>query len=213
MMTIPKKRTDGSIEFYDLNELSPVLRARYEKDFMSSGRPVKEGYAAVWTWDFEVWLKFTDAEKSKLQMQFGLESGRGWRTLIILAVREILMLPDLPDDFKIVQIKEKNAQLSIYYSATVNFSEGQKNSDTQKVDEIIRRYTELSCEICELCGMAGKLRERGGWYSIRCEKCEDARLLRSTSLAPDKEPSDEALAALLCDVTAHYSNNGHKKGS
>lgn len=36
----------------------------------------------------------------------------------------------------------------------------------------------------------------------------DERLLRSTSLASDAEPSDEALAALLRDVTAHYSNKG-----
>ena len=39
----------------------------------------------------------------------------------------------------------------------------------------------------------------------------DALLLRSASLAPDAEPSDEALAALLRDVTAHYSNKGYKK--
>ena len=38
----------------------------------------------------------------------------------------------------------------------------------------------------------------------------DARLLRSTSLAPNEEPSDEALAALLRDVTANYSNKGSK---
>lgn len=169
-MTIPRKRTDGNIEFYDLNELSPALRARYEKDFMSSGRPDIEGFAAVWTWDFENWLKFTDAEKSRLQLQFGLESGRGWRTIIILAIREILMLPDLPDDLKITQIKEKFGSLEIYYQSKGIFLNG-KMSDTQKVDEIIRQYTALSCEICEKCSMAGKLRERGGWYSIRCDSC------------------------------------------
>ena len=38
----------------------------------------------------------------------------------------------------------------------------------------------------------------------------DARLLRSTSLAPNEEPSDEALAALLRGVTANYSNKGSK---
>lgn len=168
MMTIPRKRsifrenaTDGNIEFYDLNELSPTLRARYEKDFMSSGRPDIEGYAAAWPWDFESWLKFSDAEKARLQLQFGLESGRGWRTIIILAIREILMLPDLPD-LKIVQIKEKFGSLEIYY---------QSKGDTKKVDEIIRQYTELSCVTCEKCGMAGKLREHGGWYSIRCDNC------------------------------------------
>lgn len=38
----------------------------------------------------------------------------------------------------------------------------------------------------------------------------DARLLRSTSLASNEEPSDEALAALLRGVTANYSNKGSK---
>lgn len=48
----------STVRFYDLNVLPAHLHEQYDKDNVSGNRPWVEGYAAVWTHDFERWRTF-----------------------------------------------------------------------------------------------------------------------------------------------------------
>lgn len=48
----------STVSFYDLNALPAHLHEQYDKDNVSGNRPAIDGYAAVWTHDFESWRTF-----------------------------------------------------------------------------------------------------------------------------------------------------------
>lgn len=53
-----KNSTINALRFYDLNALPKHLHEQYDKDNVSGNRPAVEGFAAVWTHDFESWRTF-----------------------------------------------------------------------------------------------------------------------------------------------------------
>ena len=53
-----KNSTTNALRFYDLNALPKHLHEQYDKDNVSGNRPAVDGYAAVWTHDFESWRTF-----------------------------------------------------------------------------------------------------------------------------------------------------------
>lgn len=48
----------STVRFYDLNALPAHLHEQYDKDNVSGNRPAVDGYAAVWTHDFESWRTY-----------------------------------------------------------------------------------------------------------------------------------------------------------
>ena len=63
------------------------------------------------------------------------------------------------DDYRIMDIKEKYGTLCWYDSGT-----------TQRVDDIINKYCNMSMDVCIYCG-AKSYYETPGWISYICKKC------------------------------------------
>ncbi len=102
---------------------------------------------------------------------FNLEVGTGWFRLINILCKElesavIEFEKDNPslDDYqkpKVVQIKEKFGYLRCYM-----------DNPTKKMTDIINKYENQSCEICEECGEAGTLKRISFWSKCICDKCK-----------------------------------------
>lgn len=95
------------------------------------------------------------------------ECGSGWFSIIALALHEIdraIKGLKTPEDYYVVQIKEKLGGLRIYMSA--NFDENGNRIDA--FDEIIERAEDAAINICETCGKPGKLVNDHGWYYTAC---------------------------------------------
>lgn len=91
-------------------------------------------------------------------MPFGFECGDGWYDLLYELCVEIKDT-NPPDDFIVLQVKEKFGGLRFYVGAA-----------TDEVFNIIERYEQKSETVCEECGSAGRTRNRGTWLKTLCEK-------------------------------------------
>lgn len=69
--------------------------------------------------------------------------------------------PETAADFRVLQTKEKFGQLRFY-----------TNWVTEGIDEVIRRYENLSEHTCIRCG-APATKISTGWISPWCDKCAD----------------------------------------
>lgn len=100
---------------------------------------------------------------------WGISCGDGWNQLLDDLCEkieaELDKLPELEDNFRILQIKEKFGGLRFYVSGA-----------TEEIQKIIDLYEELSYNICEMCGKEGKLRKIGGWIYTLCNKCCSEKL-------------------------------------
>lgn len=90
-----------------------------------------------------------------------LECGDGWFDLIYEMCEKIERL-EPPDTFWFVQIKEKFASLRAYTSFY-----------NMEIEEIIDRAADKSSKTCEKCGKEGSLVQHHGWYSTKCEECDE----------------------------------------
>ena len=94
--------------------------------------------------------------------------GDGWEPLIRelseKLEKEIVELkqkhPDMEYPPRASQVKEKYGTLRYYMS-----------SQTDSMSENINEACKKSWVTCEDCGQPGKLRNMGGWYYTRCDKC------------------------------------------
>lgn len=93
-----------------------------------------------------------------IDLRFGKEYDPGWDKIVEDLCEKIQQL-NLPNDFKIVQIKEKFGGLRVYTNYT-----------TDELQSLIRKAEELSFKTCEHCGEPGKLRNRGSWLYTACDK-------------------------------------------
>lgn len=99
-----------------------------------------------------------------------LECGPGWYQLLYDMFEEIEKI-HLEENisiktFEILQLKEKYAQLRIYYRAHEKIR--------KTVDKIIEKYVDKSTEVCEKCGKPGELVE-DYYLSIMCNDCKDIK--------------------------------------
>jgi hypothetical protein len=95
------------------------------------------------------------AKKAFPFVKCGLEVGDGWHNIlfsVFSAINNHLKHNQLPD-FKIVQVKEKFADLRIYYEDGDDYISG-----VVEVAEIMSSMT------CERSGSPGKTRNIKGWY-------------------------------------------------
>lgn len=108
--------------------------------------------------------RFARPEKDDTPMTnllvFGYECGDGWFNLVNSMFAELKDVKK-PKEFKIIQLKEKYAELRVYYVAG--------NND---IDEIISDYSAISRHTCELCGKPGRIKEIRGWFTTCCKECE-----------------------------------------
>lgn len=82
-----------------------------------------------------------------------ISCGEGWYQLIFDCDRE---LAALDPEYKIYQVKEKFGGLRFYFDT-------QRNDVFDAMNEVVRRFEELSFSTCELTGRSGSLMKKGGW--------------------------------------------------
>ena len=98
-------------------------------------------------------------------MCFGFEVGDGWFDLIYKLCEDIKAL-NPPEDFEVIQVKEKFGGLRFYC-----------NSATKEIHDRINIAEEKSYHICEGCGVdvpEGPVRDRG-WIVTLCTACKAIR--------------------------------------
>lgn len=80
-----------------------------------------------------------------------------------------------PSEIIMMQVKEKYGQIRFYTGGLI-----------EGAHDIIYKYEEMSYEVCEICGNAGTLCIKGGWYQTLCKKhmqelgykkCEEKEIL------------------------------------
>lgn len=95
------------------------------------------------------------------------ECGRGWKYLLEDMLRRIdlsLNSPEKRAEFRLAQVKEKYGTLSVYFDGG--------DASTQAH---VRVAEELSETTCEVCSRPGRMRNSGGWCSVRCDECFESK--------------------------------------
>ncbi len=112
---------------------------------------------------------------NNLYLAFGCECDDGWYELLKEMFQEVVNRYEaagLPVDLEVLQIKEKFAELRVYYS----FKQGNNQADQElrdDIDKIIETYENKSNTICENCGAEGELRKAGYRMKTLCAQCYD----------------------------------------
>jgi hypothetical protein len=118
---------------------------------------------------------FSDLHPMEPFAMFGFECDDGWFDLLkdlISNIKEKYNDPAYEHEFniadekivlKVDQIKEKYGTLRFY----VNCCNGE-------IGRLIKQAEEISETTCEECGKEGSMREKGLWYSVRCDECWNA---------------------------------------
>lgn len=110
-----------------------------------------------------------------LYLAFGCECDDGWYELLREMFQKIVNRYEtagVPVDLEVLQIKEKFAELRVYYS----FKQGNNQADQElrdDIDKIIETYENKSNTICENCGAEGELRKEGYRMKTLCAQCYD----------------------------------------
>lgn len=91
----------------------------------------------------------------KYDYSYYADCGKGWRSLI-----EPLIDLCEANNVEILQIKEKFGELRFYTGNT-----------PAKILDHIDQICEQSREVCENCGLPGKIKSTGGWLKCLCEQC------------------------------------------
>jgi len=108
----------------------------------------------------ERWPKWFDV-KGDLRhtlMGFGFECGDGWFDLLWNLCEKLDSV--VPDNFEVLQVKEKFGGLRFYISG-----------GTDAVYDLINAAEVESERICELCGKIAKVQEDSGWLRALCAEC------------------------------------------
>lgn len=110
--------------------------------------------------------------------QFGIEVGSGWFRIFYQMLSELDELRKSGEYIALRQVKEKWGGLRIYIDGP------------DEADDIVSKYSEMSCQICEICGEKGKLRS-DGWMVTLCDLHDKER---------DKPCSIESINQMLKDA-------------
>lgn len=109
---------------------------------------------------FKHLFKDRDDVKKSL-MYFGFEHGDGWYNILENLFLEIEK-HKLPEDFRIVQVKEKYGCLRVYFDPHL-----------EDIDLLVAQAEGKSLLTCEECGDPGRLRTEGrSWIKTLCEECD-----------------------------------------
>ena len=91
--------------------------------------------------------------------------GDGWRDLVETAVGRIAkaVAAAPAGSLRIVQVKEKFAGLRLYWHGA-----GLSDEIKSAVEEAVALAEARSACTCEVCGVEGRLYNRGGWFATAC---------------------------------------------
>lgn len=96
---------------------------------------------------------------------FGVEVGKGWRTLVEPIYNRIQELNKAGAHIEIRQVKEKWGMLCIYVSGAPD-----------EIHDMIRDAQQKSVHICERCGLpAERVISKSRWIYTLCPDCLKAR--------------------------------------
>lgn len=90
-------------------------------------------------------------------MSFGFECDSGWNKIIYNLCKKLKPLVHGIEYFQVMQVKEKYGGLRFYIS-----------SGTDEMYKLIEQAEIKSYKTCEICGLPGKLREKGMWLKTLC---------------------------------------------
>lgn len=102
-------------------------------------------------------------ENIGLQWGYGIDVADGWYNLIYELFEKIEGLykehnKDI-SEFKVIQIKEKYAELRIYV-----------RTEIREVHDLIDEYEGLSRTVCEECGDKGSIHNKNGYILTLCKE-------------------------------------------
>lgn len=89
---------------------------------------------------------------------FPMEWGAGWYHVFYNLCKDLLT--EVKSDFYWIQLKEKYARATCYYSGGI----------TPYGEQLIAQFEKESETICEHCGKPGEVRG-SGWYMTLCDEC------------------------------------------
>ena len=98
------------------------------------------------------------------EMPLGWEKAFGKK--MCRELNDLLKKANFENDYRLVQVKEKYAQLRWY-------DNGVPESISKEYDELIKHYEDLSEKTCQGCGGEATLKKCAGWYVALCDKCEE----------------------------------------
>jgi hypothetical protein len=95
---------------------------------------------------------------------FGVECGPGWAGLVgrLLDDMATIVRPT-GRKLEISQVKEKFGTLRCYWSGPFD------GEDHDRICEAVELAEFRSECTCEQCGAPGSMRDRGGWFAVRCD--------------------------------------------
>ena len=100
-------------------------------------------------------------DKTKSLMSFGFECDVGWYSIIESMLKEISEC-EIPNNFEIVQIKEKLGELRIY-----------TDNSNEYINSIINKAIIKAETTCELCGNFNAKLCGGNWFRTLCDECNN----------------------------------------
>jgi hypothetical protein len=119
----------------------------------------------------------------KSLMCFGLECRDGWYKLINKLCKDIYNYyvkkeGVVPEDFYVVQVKEKWGSLRFYVTAA-----------PEEIHDMIAKAEHESFYICEVCGIRGEMfyRDELPWVQTLCDSCLDKLVRERYGYMRDKE--------------------------
>lgn len=150
--------------------------------------------------EYQIFDKFHKLFKNRLNekiscLYYGIETGDGWYNLLFDSLSKIINIA--PDNFEIVQIKEKFGRLTIY-----------SDNSTEQIDDIISKAEKASQSICEICGAPGKL-SKGNWILTLCETCEKRERFSVEIIS--SQPSFDPLAPVELYIKGQIGKPGKSK--
>ena len=108
---------------------------------------------------------------------FGIECGKGWRSLYQPILDRIEEINESSDDrIEVTQVKEKFGRLEIYLDRY-----------TDELLAMIKDASEVSGRMCEECGEPAEPTEVGGWIYQLCDKCYEKYLNKTKEILKSYE--------------------------
>lgn len=108
---------------------------------------------------------------------FGIECGKGWRSLYQPILDRIEEINESSDDrIEVTQVKEKFGRLEIYLDRY-----------TDELLDMINEASEASGRMCEECGEPAEPTEVGGWIYQLCDKCYEKYLNKTKEILKSYE--------------------------
>lgn len=101
----------------------------------------------------------------------------GWQNGFCVQMCDELMaaLGKYADDFIIIQLKEKYNSIRLYWDWAdkdyIDKESKEMNAINDMIDNIIRKYDEISYNTCVVCGKPATKYTKNGWFQGYCSEC------------------------------------------